>query len=80
MLMKNWIQKAKSNLQNQSETHIRLPSIEIPIFAGDSTKYSAFIDLFNALIVHNTNHTTKTEKFYYLKSYLPSEVNFTIIS
>lgn len=64
---------ASSNSGIQNSTNIRLPNIDIPIFQGDYMQYGTFIDLFNALIVNNSRLTSKTEKFFYLKSYLRNE-------
>ncbi|XP_066153587.1 uncharacterized protein [Euwallacea fornicatus] len=53
-------------------TGIRLPEISIPIFKGDSTEWTSFSDLFQALVVNNTS-LTNVQKLFYLKSFVRDE-------
>lgn len=52
--------------------NIKLPTIDIPTFNGDITKWSSFDDAFNALIINNES-ISDVLKFYYLKGALSGE-------
>ncbi|XP_050313663.1 uncharacterized protein LOC126748451 [Anthonomus grandis grandis] len=52
--------------------NVNLPQLSIPQFCGELTKWNAFYQLFNTLIVNN-HMLTNIEKLIYLKSYLKGE-------
>lgn len=52
--------------------NVKLPTIELPSFDGDLTKWHSFADTFQALI-HNNTSLTEVQKLCYLRSSLKSE-------
>ncbi|KAL0870822.1 hypothetical protein ABMA27_005746 [Loxostege sticticalis] len=61
---------AQSNVKSSS--HIKLPKINIPNFSGKYHEWTAFRDLYTAL-VHSNQDLSKVQKLHYLKSYLTGE-------
>ncbi|XP_025830350.1 uncharacterized protein LOC112904469 [Agrilus planipennis] len=59
------------SLQSQYN-NIKVPEISIPVFSGKFSDWSSFYDLFNALIVENTQFSD-IQRFIYLKSSLKGE-------
>ena len=55
-----------------SSTHIKLPTIALPTFEGDSCSWLHFRDTFEALIVNNTT-LSNVQKFHYLIASLKNE-------
>lgn len=60
-------QISSSNVQN-----LKLPTIDIPTFDGDLTKWKSFEDAFNALIDKNDS-ISEVLKLYYLRGALSGE-------
>jgi len=52
--------------------HIRLPTIALPTFEGDTCSWLHFRDTFEALIVNNTT-LSNVQKFHYLIASLKNE-------
>ncbi|KAL0808815.1 hypothetical protein ABMA28_012492 [Loxostege sticticalis] len=61
---------AQSNVKSSS--HIKLPTINIPNFSGKYHEWTAFRDLYAALI-HSNQDLSKVQRLHYLKSYLTGE-------
>ena len=61
------ISQTSSNLYNVS-----LPPIQLPIFSGNISEWSAFIQLFDSL-VHLNNNLSFIQKLQYLRSHLSGE-------
>ena len=57
---------------HSSNTHIKLPTIALPTFEGDTCSWLHFRDTFEALMVHNTV-LSNIQKFYYLIVSLKNE-------
>lgn len=55
--------------QNYSDSHIRLPKIQLPIFLGLYEDWYTFCDLFEKLI-HTNERLSAIQKFHYLRSFL----------
>ena len=55
-----------------SSTHIKLPTIALPTFEGDTCSWLHFRDTFEALIVNNTT-LSNVQKFHYLIASLKNE-------
>lgn len=68
--------KLKTNLQNQS---VKLPTIDLPTFRGNHTKWRTFQDTFNALI-NNNDSLSEVQKLCYLKSSVKGEAASVIQS
>ena len=62
-----------------SNTHIRLPVIELPTFAGDHCQWLHFRDTFETLIVNNTS-LSNVQRLHYLVSVLKGEAKELIIN
>jgi hypothetical protein len=62
-------QSGRSNATPQS--HIRLPTIALPIFEGETRNWLSYRDTFEALIVNTT--LTSVQKFHYLIASLRNE-------
>jgi len=58
-----------SHAQNNPESYIRLPKIQLPIFSGSYENWYTFHDSFEKLI-HTNENLSAIEKFYYLRSSL----------
>ena len=56
----------------RSAPNVNLPQLNIPQFNGDITKWNAFYQLFETLIIDNQS-LTSIQKLIYLKSYLKDE-------
>jgi hypothetical protein len=61
-----------SSLENKKD--IRLPTIKLPIFAGDVTQFRHFYDMFNSLIVKNES-LDDIQRFHYLLSSVIAEAH-----
>ena len=55
----------QSPRSHSSSAHIKLPTIPLPTFGGDTCRWLHFRDTFEALIVHNTA-LSNVQKFHYL--------------
>ena len=55
-----------------SSTHIKLPTIALPTFEGDTCSWLHYRDTFEALVVNNTN-LSNVQKLHYLISSLKNE-------
>lgn len=64
---------------NNSSPQLKLPTINLPSFDGDYSKWHAFHDTFLALI-HNNQSLTKVQKLCYLRSSLKGEASNVIQS
>ncbi|XP_018374005.1 PREDICTED: uncharacterized protein LOC108768170 [Trachymyrmex cornetzi] len=66
-------QAATRNTNNRTavsrETHVRLPKIELPVFAGSYEDWYSYRDTFEKLI-HENDRLADIEKFHYLRSSL----------
>lgn len=62
------VQQTLSSFQQK----VKLPEISIPSFCGDISKWTSFIELFDALINKDSN-MSNIQKFMYLKTYLKGE-------
>ena len=62
----------QSPLSHSSSTLIRLPTIALPTFEGDTCSWLHFRDTFEALIVHNTT-LSNVQKLHYLTASLNNE-------
>lgn len=58
-------------------SHIKLPTIELPSFDGDLSKWMSFKDTFEALI-HNDNGLSDVQKLCYMRSSLKGDALKTI--
>ena len=67
----------KSPHSNSSSAHIKLPTIALPTFEGDTCSWLHVRDTFEALIVHNTV-LSKVQKFHYLIASLYCFTQFRI--
>jgi len=63
------IRKANALTTAATETHVRLPMIELPKYDGDIKEWPNFKDLFCTL-VHNSKTISTIQKFMFLKSSL----------
>jgi hypothetical protein len=63
-------QSGRSNATPQS--HIKLPTIALPVFEGETCNWLSYRDTFEALIVNNTT-LTSVQKFHYLIASLRNE-------
>lgn len=63
--------------EQQPNPRISLPTINIPMFSGDVTRFPAFRSLFDQLI-HNNKDLSDIQKFTYLKSYLSDSASSCI--
>ncbi|XP_065078147.1 uncharacterized protein LOC135701316 [Ochlerotatus camptorhynchus] len=63
-----------SSLTTQSpmSSHVRLPDIKLPVFAGNLDQWLNFHDLFVSL-VHSSHELSNIQKFYYLRSSLSGD-------
>lgn len=59
-------------LQQNSSKNVRLPTISLPTFSGDTNCWSSFYDRFKSLI-HDDANLTVSEKFFYLQSALSGD-------
>lgn len=57
---------------NVTQSHVKLPCLNLQNFSGAYDKWSQFIETFDVLILNNTNLTV-TQKFYYLQSTLKGD-------
>jgi hypothetical protein len=64
--------RALHDTNNSLAPKIKLPTIEIPKFAGRITKFKHFYDTFNSLIINN-KALDDVQKFHYLLSSVTSE-------
>ena len=55
-----------------SSTHIKLPTIALPTFEGDTCSWLHYRDTFEALVVNNTT-LSNVQKFHYLIPSLKNE-------
>jgi len=62
---------SESQLSN-TQSSVRLPKIELPIFSGNYANWTSFRDLFISLI-HNNKSLDDVQKLHYLKSHLTGE-------
>ncbi|XP_044754984.1 uncharacterized protein LOC123313938 [Coccinella septempunctata] len=62
-----------------SQTRPRLPDISIPTFSGDFSKWPAFRDLFQSLVINSTS-ISDIERLHYLRTCLSHEPLDTISS
>uniref|UniRef100_A0A8D8WUG5 Uncharacterized protein n=1 Tax=Cacopsylla melanoneura TaxID=428564 RepID=A0A8D8WUG5_9HEMI len=58
-----------SNLSETSPIRVKLPELNLPIFAGDVTEWLSFSHSFQSLIIQNPE-LSDTQRFIYLKSCL----------
>lgn len=61
-----------STAQGPMSSHVRLPDIKLPVFAGNLDQWLNFHDLFVSL-VHSSNELSSIQKFYYLRSSLSGD-------
>lgn len=64
--------RTSSSEGNKEKSKVKLPEISVPPFDGDLEKWTAFKDLYVS-VIHKNNNLSKSEKFYYLRSYLKEE-------
>ncbi|XP_065085731.1 uncharacterized protein LOC135707774 [Ochlerotatus camptorhynchus] len=60
------------NTQSPKSSHVRLPDIKLPVFAGNLDQWLNFHDLFVSL-VHSSHELSNIQKFYYLRSSLSGD-------
>jgi len=60
------------SVHSNSTSHIRLPTIVLPTFAGDTCSWLHFRDTFEALVVNNDT-LLNVQRFHYLIASLKNE-------
>lgn len=68
-----------SSTSTVSDSHIKLPTINLPTFSGSYDQWIPFYDTFCSLI-QNNNSLTNIQKFHYLRSSLKGDATQTIDS
>lgn len=63
---------SQASNNNLPPISVKLPDIKIQVFAGDVREFESFFQLFDALIINNSQ-LTNIQRFIYLKGYLKGE-------
>ncbi|XP_012542665.2 uncharacterized protein LOC105840305 [Monomorium pharaonis] len=66
------VQPQTNHACNNSNQNVQLPTLKLPEFDGEYSKWMQFSDTFRA-IIHNNATLTITQKFYYLRSCLSED-------